>query len=202
MISSDIDSNIKIRKIEDLYDSPVYVYVNKFDEAAVKVFAGEVQRAESNKQPIIPVLIDSYGGQVYALLAMVDILKKAKKPIATIVMGKAMSCGAFLASCGDDGMRFVSPNATIMIHDVSTWAVGKIEEVKASAGEAERLNTLAYHMMAKNCGQNLSYFLDIVHEKGHADWYLTAEDAVTHKLANHIRVPEFKVKVALDVQFK
>lgn len=202
MISSDIDPNIKIRKIEDLYDSPVFVYVNKFDEAAVRIFASEIQKAESNKQPIIPVLIDSYGGQVYSLLAMIDILKRAKKPIATVALGKAMSCGAILFTCGAEGMRYMSPNATLMIHDVSTGSLGKVEEVKADANEAERLNVKVYEMMARNCGQNLSYFMDIVHEKGHADWFLNAEEAQVHNLANHIRVPEFNVKVSLDVSFK
>lgn len=202
MISSTIDPNIKIRKIEDLYDSPVFVYVNKFDEAAVRTFATEIQKAESNKQPVIPILIDSYGGQVYALLAMVDILKRAKKPVATIAIGKAMSCGAILFTCGVEGMRYISPNATLMIHDVSTGSMGKVEEIKADAAEAERLNVKVYEMMAKNCGQDLGYFMDIVHAKGHADWFLDANEAQLHKIANHIRVPEFNVSVSLDVSFK
>jgi ATP-dependent Clp protease protease subunit len=202
MIHSEIDANIKVRKIDDLYDNPVIVQVNKFTEDSAKQFLYDIQRAEQNKQSVIPVVIDSYGGQVYALLSMVDAIKRCKKPVATIAMGKAMSCGSILLSCGAEGMRYISPNATVMIHDVSSITMGKVEELKADANEASRLNKLVFEMMARNCGQDASYFLNLVHERGHADWYLTAEDCIAHKLVNHIRVPEFKVKVALDVQFK
>jgi len=113
-----------------------------------------------------------------------------------------MSCGAILLSCGHEGMRYMSQNATVMIHDVSSFALGKVEEIKSSAEETARLNKLIYETMAVNCGQDPNYFLDIVHEKGHSDWFLDAKDAVKHKLVNHVRVPEFRVKVTLDVQFK
>ena len=202
MINSNIDSNIKIKKIEDLCDLPIYVHVNKFDDAAVKIFEKEVQYAENHNQAEIPILIDSFGGQVYSLLAMVDILKHVKKPIATVVVGKAMSCGAVLFSCGADQRRFVAPNATIMIHDVSSGTYGKVEDMKVDVAEADRLNKLVYNLMAKNCGHNSNYFLDIVHDKGHADWYLTADDAIFHKLANKIHVPRFNVKVSLETSFE
>lgn len=202
MIYSEVDANIKIRKIDDLYDSPVIVQVNKFTEESAAKFIQDLQRAEQNKQSVIPVVIDSYGGQVYALLSMVDAIKRCKKPVATIAMGKAMSCGSVLLSCGTETMRYMSPNATVMIHDVSSITMGKVEELKADAGEASRLNKLIFEMMARNCGHDASYFLDLVHEKSHADWYLTAEDCMKHKLVNHVRVPEFRVKVSLDVQFR
>lgn len=202
MISLELDPNIKIRKLDDLYDSPVVVRVNKFDEDSARHFMHEMQRADFNKQSVIPVLIDSYGGQVYSLMAMVDVIKKSKKPVATVVTGKAMSCGAILFSCGTEGMRFVSPHATIMIHDASLLSLGKVEEIKADANEVDRLNKVGYRLMAQNCGQPESYFLDLVHERGHADWFLDAEDAKKHNLANHIRIPEFKVKISLDVQFR
>ena len=202
MILSEIDSSIKLRKIEDLCDLPVVVYVNKFNEESAKQFLTDMMRAEQNRQPVIPIVIDSYGGQVDALLSMVDCIRRSRKQVATIVMGKAMSCGALLFSCGHEGLRFMAPSSRLMIHDVSSFTLGKVEDVKTDANELERLNQHVYRMMARNCGQHETYFLDLVHDKGHVDWYLTAEDAVSHKLANHIRVPEFKVKVALDVQFK
>jgi len=87
MILSEIDSNIKTRKIDDLYDSPVIVYVNKFTEESAKQFIVDMQRAEQNKQSIVPIVIDSYGGQVYSLLSMIDTIKRSKKPVATVAMG-------------------------------------------------------------------------------------------------------------------
>ena len=53
-------------------------------------------------------------------------------------------------------------------------------------------------MMAANCGKEPEYFLKMIHEKGHADWYLDAEEAASHGLVNHVRVPDMKIKVDLQ----
>ena len=57
-------------------------------------------------------------------------------------------------------------------------------------------------MMAENCGQDEDYFLDIVHDKGHADWFLDAKECKKHKLANHLRVPDLKIDTAVKITFK
>ena len=43
-------------------------------------------------------------------------------------------------------------------------------------------------------------FLDIVHQKGHADWYLEADEAKKHNLANQIRVPKFDISIGVDIK--
>ena len=144
---------------------PTVLRINKFDEASAKAFSAAMMKAQNTGQPVIPVIIDSYGGQVYSLMSMISDIKYSKVPVATIVQGKAMSCGAILFSFGAEGMRYMDPDATVMIHDVSSMERGKVEEVKASAEETERLNKKIYHMMAENCGQHKDYFLDIVHER-------------------------------------
>ena len=124
------------------------IRVNKFDEESAKKFAEQIGLAHNTGQKVIPVVIDSYGGQVYSLMSMIAAIKHSELPVATIVEGKAMSCGAILFSFGEDGLRFMDPNATVMIHDVSSMDMGKVEELKASAKEADRLNTIIYTMMA------------------------------------------------------
>lgn len=198
MIIKEIDKNLKATKIEDLCDLPVVVYVNKFDEAAVKTFREEMEKAESTYQDIIPIVIDSFGGGVYSLLAMIDIIKSSKKKIATICNGKAMSCGVILLSCGDQGLRFIGPNSTTMIHGVSSMTWGKLEDMKVDVGEAERLNNIIFSILDKNCQKNDGYFKQILKDKLNADWFLPSEDAIYHNIVNHIGLPKFKVKVSLD----
>jgi ATP-dependent Clp protease protease subunit len=183
-------------------DLPVIIRVRKFDETATKEFTNLMMKAQNTGQPVVPVIIDSYGGQVYSLLSMVGDVKHSKIPVATIVQGKAMSCGAILFSCGTEGYRYMDRDATLMIHDVSSMNWGKVEEVKASAEETERLNKKVYRMMAKNCGQSKDYFLDLIHQKGHADWFLEADDARKHNLANHLRIPEMKIDAKVSFKFK
>ena len=191
---------IKEGKLID--DLPTIARVTKFDETSAKAFSTAVMKAQNTGQPVLPVIIDSYGGQVYSLMSMISDIKHSRIPIATIVQGKAMSCGAILFSFGAEGMRYMDPDATVMIHDVSSMEHGKVEELKASADESERLNQKIYSMMAENCGHHRDYFLDIVHEKGHADWFLEADACKKHNLANHLRVPELKIRATIDFEFK
>ena len=191
---------LKEAKLVD--DLPIVIRVNKFDEASAKSFSALMSKAQSTGQSIVPVIIDSYGGQVYSLMSMISDIKHSKIPVATIVQGKAMSCGAILFSCGAEGKRFMDPDATLMIHDVSSMSWGKVEEVKVSAEETDRLNQKIYHMMAENCGQDENYFLEIVHDKGHADWFLDAKECKKHKLANHLRVPTMKIETQVKIDFK
>jgi ATP-dependent Clp protease protease subunit len=181
---------------------PVVIRVRKFDEVAAKEFSSLVSKAQNTGQPILPIIIDSYGGQVYSLMSMISDIKHSQIPIATIVQGKAMSCGAILFSFGSEGMRYMDPHATVMIHDVSSMEHGKVEEIKASAEETERLNQKIYNMMAENCGHHKDYFLDIVHEKGHADWFLEADECKKHNLANHSKIPELKIEAKVSFDFK
>lgn len=183
-------------------DLPIVIRVNKFDEASAKTFSVLMRKAQNTGQPVVPVIIDSYGGQVYSLMSMISDVQHSKIPVATIVQGKAMSCGAILFSFGAPGKRYMDQNATVMIHDVSSMDRGKVEEIKASAEETERLNKKIYHMMAENCGQHEDYFLEIVHEKGHADWFLDAKECKKHKLANHLRVPDLKIEATVRIDFK
>ncbi len=78
---------------------------------------------------------------------------------------------------------------------------GKVEEIKADAEEVERLNQKIYRMMATNCGHDEEYFLDIVHEKGHADWFLDAEEFKSPNMANHLHVPDLKISAEIKFKF-
>jgi ATP-dependent Clp endopeptidase proteolytic subunit ClpP len=198
----EIDPRIKV-KLDDLFVPPVVIRVNKFNEDSAKEFAEKMSDAHNTGQDIIPIVIDSYGGQVYSLLAMMAEIENSNLPVATIGMGKSMSCGSVLMTCGDEGYRFMDKNATIMIHDVSSWSYGKVEEIKSDAKETERLNQLIFRKMANNCGhRDEEYFIKKIHEKGHAEWYLTADQAKKAKIINHIRVPSIKTTVSIDTEFK
>jgi ATP-dependent Clp endopeptidase proteolytic subunit ClpP len=186
----------------ELSNHPVIIVVNKFDEEAAEDFRNKMSMAQNTGQKVVPVVIDSYGGQVYSLMSMISTIKASPLPVATIVQGKAMSCGAILFSFGSEGMRFMDNDATLMIHDVSSSQWGKNEEIKASAKETDRLNKKVYKMMAKNCGHPEDFFIKIIHEKGHADWFLEAEECKSLNLANQLRVPKFNVKIDVDIDFQ
>lgn len=204
MFKIEIDPNIRVGKLEEMImRMPRVVVVNKFNEEAALKFNRELAEAKNSCQPVIPIIIDSYGGEVYSLLSMVDnIHSVGTTPVATIITGKSMSCGAVLFSQGTEGYRFMAPNATLMIHDVSSGNFGKTEEINANAKEVTRLNDLIYDLMAKGTGKkDPKYFWKLVHQKGRADWYLTAAEAKKHNLTNHLHIPSLNIKINYNVDF-
>ena len=200
MIKS-INIDGRISEVKLMYN-PVVIRVEKFSPDGAKKFTQDMSAAHNSGQDIIPIVIDSYGGQVYSLMSMISDIKSAKLPIATIVESKAMSCGAVLFTFGEDGKRFMSQDATVMIHDVSSGGFGKIEELKADVKEADRLDEKIFKMMSQNCGKKDDYFKKIVHKKGHADWFIDADECKKHNICNHIRIPSFDVSIDVTMELE
>jgi ATP-dependent Clp protease protease subunit len=188
----------------DLLDGPYVVRVTGFDDLACVRFRRQLHRAVDAQQEYIPVVIDTNGGNVYGLFGMMDELDVARRhaKVATIAIGCALSAGADLLAAGDKGLRFVSPTATVMIHDLADDpAGGKIAELRTSLAENSRLHEMSFDRLAKNCGKPRSYFRDLVHSKNHGDIYLTPKQCVKHGIADHVGIPELTVNVTVETKF-
>jgi len=186
----------------DIKVVPKVIWVHEFDGESAKEFALEMHQAHLTGQSVIPVVIDSYGGEVYSVLSMIAEIRASELPVATIVKGKAMSCGSFLAACGTPGYRYCDPEATYMIHEVSSMTWGKVSDIKADSAETHRLNQRLFRILADRCDQDPEYFLDIVHEKNHADWYLTPSQAKKHNLVDHVKIPAMNITMTVDWELK
>ncbi len=189
-------------KESELRYLPVVIHVNEFTEKSAKEFGQKMTLAHNTGQPVIPITIDSYGGEVYSLMYMISEIQNSSLPVMTIVQGKAMSCGAILLSFGNEGMRYSAPTSTIMIHDVAAGAFGKVEEMKSKTNEAERLNKRIYSMMDHNCGKSNGFFWNKIQSKSRADWYLTSEKAKKHNIVNHIGLPQMEVNIDVTITIK
>lgn len=195
-----LDSKLRVKDAKDILVPPVIIRVGYIDEEMLPGFKEAVNRTHDCGQPFVVLEIDSHGGDVYSLLAIVDILESSKLPIATIVTGKAMSCGAVLFCCGSQGYRFIGPRATLMIHDVTTEELGgKPDEMKVDTEETDRLNRLLYSLMERKIGKRNGYLWRLMQKRGRTDYYLSAEDARRAGIANHIAVPKLITKVTVDI---
>jgi ATP-dependent Clp protease protease subunit len=203
-----VDDRVRMTEetMHKIWKLPRYVYFSgEFSEETCRKFREELEAAEDQaltaKQDVIPIVIDSYGGSVYALNSMIDAIEACSLPVATIVESKAMSCGAILFAMGAEGYRYIGPNATVMIHPVSTGTYDKIHELKARTSEGDRLNDLLFKKMDKQCGHPEGYFMNLMKEHHMADWFLDANEAKRHNLANHIKIPKIQVDVSMTSKF-
>ncbi len=189
------DSRIKA-KTSDLLPEQIVIRVNgTFDETMTDKFCENFSKAHETGQPFIPIVIDSYGGQVYSLLELISIIQTSKIPVMTICSSKAMSCGAILFCFGSDGYRFMSPHATFMLHEVSSIEFGKNNEIQAGAKEVKRLNDIIMQLSSEHIGQKKNFFHELVHQNNHADLFLDSKTCLKYNICNKIGVPEMNVSV-------
>ncbi len=177
----------------------LWVVVNEFDSYTLKDFIKDCEKVLNTGQTFLPVIIDSYGGQVYTLLGMADFLSHVSHvgvKVITICEAKAMSCGAWLLSCGDE--RYMGKNSTIMIHEISSGFWGKNIDFQNDAKELARLNKKLYTFLDRNSGQPKGYWEKLVDKNKRADLFLTPEQALKHKLITHIGVPH--IETTLEVR--
>lgn len=180
----------------DLREDTTIVRVDaKFDDDAAREFDRGFSEAHASGQPFVPVVIDSYGGYAHSLMSMVETIEASTLPVMTYAKGKAMSCGIILTSFGTDGMRYASPHCSMMLHQLSAWAIGKVADIEVSVEESRRLNDYVYTRMASACGKPESYFLNLIDENKNTDNYMQPSVAMEHGIVDHVASPSVEVNV-------
>lgn len=167
-----------------------YIVVNQFNEHSLRRFRQEFNNLESSSQPFIPIIVDSFGGDVYSLTGMVDLIASSTKQIATICDSKAMSAGATLLSCGSPGLRFASKHATIMVHEVMSHGPSiKVSDVTIDTNHANHLNRQLFAILDKNSKKKAGYFYKLLGKNKNSNLYFSAEEAKKHGIIDNVAMP-------------
>lgn len=98
------------------------------------------------KREPIRLYINSYGGSVYDMWGLIDIIRNSKTPIYTYCTGYAMSaaCNIFLAG----HKRFVNKHSTLLYHQMSCWRSGKYQDLVEDREEMDHLqNTIEEYVL-------------------------------------------------------
>lgn len=94
----------------------------------------------SYKPEPIKLFINTPGGDAYACLGLLGIMKNCTSPIHTYVTGCAMSAGFIIAVNGHK--RFCYENSTYMWHEAGYMIAGKTTEHEESMVESIRIQKL------------------------------------------------------------
>ena len=98
---------------------------------------------------VITILINSGGGDVMECLGIIDYIRTHTEIKFNIVCrGIAMSAAALLLASGT-GVRAASKHSKIMVHQLSTFAAGKLSDVKSNAKFADQLEDECNSLMAE-----------------------------------------------------
>jgi ATP-dependent Clp protease protease subunit len=124
----------------------------------------------------INILLNSPGGDVIETLALIDFMQSQKEQGITfniIVRGSAMSAAALLLTCGT-GVRAASKHSKIMVHQLSTFVVGKLSDVKSNAKFSEDLENDCNQLMADNSKMDKEYWEGI----SSSDYFMSTDKAL------------------------
>ena len=132
-----------------LKDRIIFIGKEFTEDLANSVVAQLLFLEADNPTEDIIMYINSPGGLVSAALAVFDTMNYVKPDVSTVCVGHAASAAAFILTAGAKGKRRSLKNARIMMHQVSSGAVGHIEDMKIAVKEAEFLNNRLIEELAK-----------------------------------------------------
>jgi len=87
--------------------------------------------------PHIKLRINSYGGSLFAGLAILDTIRGLKSQVHTYVDGAAASAATIISVAG--AKRFIGKNSLMLIHQLSTGNYGKYSELEDDMENNKRL---------------------------------------------------------------
>lgn len=170
-----------------------YIWVNSFDDEDVEKFYQHFYALEFfSDANEITIFVNSFGGQFHNYLAMRSLIKQASKPIATVAIGKAMSCGALLVAAGSEGYRFATPESDIMIHEVSLDETGgKNTEFQNTAKMLNSLNKKMLKHLGEDTKLDPVEWEEKIKSQNNTDLFLTPTQAKKYGVVDHIGMPAF-----------
>ena len=173
------------------------IWVNSFGERDAQRFADAVlDIAEADPHQMIAVYIDSYGGLIDGLTAMLSVMESVPNRFVTICTGKAMSAGAVLLSHGH--IRCMGPSARVMIHEASGGVSGNVNDVHADSQELQRLNDQMLAILARNCKKTVKQLRKLF--GGQREVYLTPQQAKKFGLIDVVGIPLIQKQVVYSMQ--
>ena len=116
-------------------------------------------------KPII-ININSPGGYVDELFALIDMLESMNAPVVTRAYGKVCSCGFVLFCIGDE--RYVGNNASLMYHEIAYGIWGKDSEVESYQKYAKKIQKRLDKLISVKTGitlKKLNEWKKEVHDK-------------------------------------
>lgn len=140
----------------------------------------------------ISVYINSPGGSVSDGLSIYDTMMYMDAPLITCVTGIAASMASVLLAAGDQGKRASQDHARVMIHQASTGAYGRLEEIKVTYEQINSLNNELFNILARHCHQPIEKIYEV---SSKSDYWLTSKEAKEFGIIDMILEPKKKIDI-------
>jgi len=130
----------------------------------------------------IKLIINSFGGELYSGLALIDVIDSSRTPIYTICHGSAMSMALIIFSAGH--RRFASKYATFMYHEASYGSDGKVLFHEQELKETKRTDKICDEYFLSKTKFNTKQLKNIRDKR--SEWYFDVKIAMKYGLVDEL----------------
>jgi ATP-dependent Clp protease protease subunit len=141
---------------------------------AQEINIGMVSLQRDDPLQDITLIIDSYGGDLFAAFSIVDMMDMITCDIQTICIGKAMSAGQLIFSSGTKGKRFMSKHARLMLHNPSAGMEGSVPDIEIEIEELQRCRSLFVDKICEGSNLDVDEIMNLISRNA----YLDAQQAI------------------------
>lgn len=132
----------------------------------------------------ITVFIDSPGGSVEVLYAIVRAMKASKTIVRTVNYCSCFSAASEILAAGTKGHRYCMPGSVVMCHVGSMQIGGTIGNVEATKKFCDKLCKKCTDMFLENTKIDAKLWKK--QTGANSDWYLFEDEALEHGIVDKI----------------
>lgn len=165
----------------------VYHFVGAITEKSARACIEDLDKwSRRNPEQDFTLILNTPGGDVIDGLAMYDFITQDLRQnrghkVTTVARGYAASMGGILLQAGEE--RLIGRNAYVLIHEVSSGAIGKVSELEDEYRFAKRLADRLVGILAERSTMNET---QIKRRWERKDWWLDAAEVVELGFADGI----------------
>lgn len=133
----------------------------------------------------IEIVFNSPGGSVIEGMALYDhiqTIRRAGHKVTTVAMGMAASMAGILLQAGD--VRVIGAESYVLIHEISTGAVGKIGEIEDTVEFVKMIQKRVIEIFADRSNKTAKYFEKHWRRK---DWWLSSDECLKLGIVDEVR---------------
>ncbi len=135
-----------------------------------------------NPKKEINMYINSPGGVVTSGMAIYDTMQFIRPAVATLCFGQAASMGSLLLTAGEKDMRFVLPNARIMLHQPSGGFQGQASDIERHAQDIIKLKRRLNEIYVKHTGRDY----ETIERTLDRDHFMSAQESLEFGLIDKV----------------
>lgn len=160
-----------------------------YGDIGFEVQAKDIVNQLNDADGPLSVRVDSFGGDVYAGISILNALRRYPDVVTVYVDGIAASAASFIAVGGADRL-IMSPNSSLLIHGAWSQGMGNSEEMAQLAADLNQITDSLATIYAEKTGEEPAYWRELMKK----DTTFTAEQAVDAGLADAVDELEKSVR--------